>query len=144
MARCWWLQLTWTVCKGLNLIEARGLSDTNTNVTSILLLPELGIRVEHEAGAALLPLELDLLLEEPLPRPLLLRHVLVQGLVPLPLLARVIVLRGQRGRELGDASTAPSPLPDPFPTPFPRSSSAGRAGPGPRRSGPDTTDELIP
>lgn len=109
--------------------------------TSILLLPELGIGVEDEARAALLPLELDLLLEEPLPHPLLLRHVLVQRLVPLPLLTPVIVtvlvLRGQPGmglralhsplptahtchcpagtaqRELGDTGTAPSPLPDP-------------------------------
>ena len=62
------------------------------SITSFLLLPELGVGVEHQAGAALLPLELDLLLKEPLRGPLLPRHVLMQCLVPLPLLTSVIIL----------------------------------------------------
>lgn len=65
-------------------------------ITSFLLLPELGISVEHQPGAALLPLELDLLLKEPFSGPLLPGHVLMQCFVPLPLLAPVIIL-GDKG-----------------------------------------------
>lgn len=66
------------------------LSDTNTNITSILLLPVLSIRVEDKAGAAFLPLQLNLLFKEPLLHTVLLGHILVQSLVSLPLLTGVL------------------------------------------------------
>lgn len=68
------------------------------SLTSFFLLPELSISVEHQARAALLPLELNLFLEESLGRPLLPGHVLVQSLMTLPLLTPVIVLgEGKEG-----------------------------------------------
>lgn len=60
--------------------------------TSFLLLPELSVCVEDEARSSLLPLELDLLLKQPLFSALLTGDVLVEGLVTLPLLTAVIIL----------------------------------------------------
>lgn len=61
-------------------------------ITSFFFLPELGISVEYQARATLLPLELDLLLKESLSSTLLPGHVLMQRFMPLPLLTPVIVL----------------------------------------------------
>lgn len=103
MVRCSNPQLIQNTCTGLHpiypqlvVVVSLWLSDTNTNVTSVLLLPVLSIRVENEAGAAFLPLQLDLLLKEPLLHAFLLGDVLVQSLVSLPLLTRVIVLQRSR------------------------------------------------
>eukprot|EP00095_Tigriopus_kingsejongensis_P007509 maker-scaffold103_size370364-snap-gene-0.16 protein:Tk07509 transcript:maker-scaffold103_size370364-snap-gene-0.16-mRNA-1 annotation:"hypothetical protein Y032_0044g935" len=69
---------------------------------ALLCLPILGIRVEHQARAALVPGHLHLLLEEPLLSPRLLTdirgvrtsgsHIIVEGLVTFPLLAGVVVV----------------------------------------------------
>lgn len=70
---------------------------SGASITSFFLLPELGICVEHQARAALLPLELDLLLKEPLSGTLLPGHILMQRFMPFPLLTTVIVLeKGER------------------------------------------------
>lgn len=70
---------------------------TGVSITSFFLLPELGISVEHQTRATLLPLELDLLLKEPLSGTLLPGHVLMQRFMPLPLLTPIIVLgEGER------------------------------------------------
>lgn len=63
------------------------------NHTSFLLLPVLSVSVEDQARAALFPFELNLLLEQPLLASLLAGHVVVQGLVPLPLFTTVVVLQ---------------------------------------------------
>ena len=106
MARCPYLQLIWDARMGMYLIYAwlgpqlvavsLWLSDTDTNVTSILLLPVLRIRVEDKARATFLPLQLNLLFKEPLLHTVLLGHVLVQSLVSLPLLTGIIVLQRSR------------------------------------------------
>lgn len=65
---------------------------SGSSITSFFLLPELGISVEHQAGATLLPLELDLLLKKSLSSTLLSGHVLMQRFMTLPLLTPVIIL----------------------------------------------------
>ena len=62
------------------------------SITSFLSLPVLGVGVEDEATAAFLPLELNLLLVQPLLVALLVGHVVVQRLVSVPLLAGITVL----------------------------------------------------
>lgn len=64
--------------------------------TSFFLLPVLGISVEHQARAALLPLQLNLLFIQPLFASLLARYIIVQSLVALPLLTAVIILKQAR------------------------------------------------
>lgn len=64
--------------------------------TSFFLLPVLGISVEHKARASLLPLQLNLLLIQPLFASLLARDIIVQSLMALPLLAAVIILQTAR------------------------------------------------
>lgn len=71
---------------------------SGASITSFFLLPELGISVEYEAGATLLPFELDLLLKEPLSGTLLPGHILMQRFMSLPLLTPVIVLGEGRER----------------------------------------------
>lgn len=70
----------------------------SASITSFFLLPELSVCVEHQARAALLPLELNLLLKEPLGGALLPGHVLVQCFMTLPLLTPVIILGEGRER----------------------------------------------
>lgn len=61
--------------------------------SSILLLPVLRICVEDQPRAALLPLQLNLLLEQTLLCALLAGDVLVQSLMALPLFTTVIILK---------------------------------------------------
>lgn len=82
----------------LKVNSSQVFTTVTASLTSFFLLPELSISVEHQARATLLPLELNLFLEEPLSRPLLPGHVLVQSLMTLPLLTPVIVLgEGEEG-----------------------------------------------
>lgn len=64
-------------------------------ITSFFLLPELGISVEYQARATLLPLELDLLLKQSFIGTFLPRHILMQCFMPFPLLTPVIILEGK-------------------------------------------------
>lgn len=77
---------------------------SGSSITSFFLLPELGVSVEHQAGATLLPLELDLLLKEPLSGTLLSGHVLMQCFMSLPLLTPVVIL--EKGGEQRPACLA--------------------------------------
>lgn len=86
------------------------MTPTPPDVTSFLFLPELGVSVEDQARAALFPLQLNLLLEEPLTAPLLPCHILVQRFMPLPFLTPVIILWMEGQVSCGSSCPAPCPL----------------------------------
>lgn len=61
--------------------------------TSFFFLPVLCISVEHQAWAALLPLQFNLLFIQPLFASLLACYIIMQSLMTLPLLTAVIILQ---------------------------------------------------